>query len=327
LFSTKGISELTKSAILKKVSQFEIFNHYCKPFTQLGVKFTSELRASDGKSCAIVEMPSKFLIYKDFVTSETYSCFTYVQHKYNCTEEESLIIIQNDFNLKEKESKIIFAPSLNYVGLKDAPEKRSSVKLPITKRSWNNQDTYWQQYELEIPILKFFDVVPLMHLMYEKDGLIKTMYSYSSSDPAYSYEHKKGLRKVLRPFTERSNKWISNVPRDVYSGYNQLEHTGKLLIITSSLKDVMIWRKVGLNAIAPQGESIIPSKQMIEALSYRFDRILLNYDNDKAGIKNMEKAKELLGLSWFGVDHKDPSDFVKNEGFNKQKLLKFIKNA
>jgi hypothetical protein len=327
MFTTRGKAELTKTAILQRVSELDIFKYYCSSFSQVGKKFPSELRNDNYPSCSIIQMPSGVYIYKDFAESGTHTCFTYVQSKFFCTEEEALNIICNDFNLTKVVPIRLPPPSLNYVGLRDVPENRTITQIPIKKRSWCDQDTYWNRYHIPREMLDFYEVVPLQNIWSKYEEELKVIYYYKPSDPAYSYEHGNGMRKILRPNVGKELKWMSNLPRNVYSGWKQLDETGDILIITKSLKDVMIWRMAEINGIAPQSESVKPTEGFVNLLKSKYSRIYTNFDPDPAGIKGKE-AWEEFGISGFNVpEKKDISDLVEARGFDLQQIRNLIPNA
>ncbi len=272
-------------------------------------------------------MPSGVYIYKDFAEGHTHTCFTYVQSKFFCTEEEALNIICNDFNLTKVVPIRLPAPSLNYVGLRDGPEKRTITQIPIKKRSWCEQDTYWDRYHIPREMLDFYEVIPLQNIWSKYEEELKVIYYYKPSDPAYSYEHGNGMRKILRPNVGRDLKWMSNLPRNVYSGWKQLDETGDILIITKSLKDVMIWRMAEINGIAPQSESVKPTEGFVNLLKSKYSRIYTNFDPDPAGVKGKE-AWEEFGIGGFNVpEKKDVSDLVEARGFDLQQIRNLIPNA
>jgi hypothetical protein len=327
MFGTRGKAELNKEAILSRVSQLDIFKHYCPTFEQVGKKFPSVLRKDNDPSCCIIQMPSGVYIYNDFTEKLILTCFGFVQKKFNCTAEESLNIICNDFNLTKVIPNRLPTPSLNYVGIKDSPLYRRTTKLPIKRREWLKSDTYWEDYYIPREILNKYNVVPVSHIWKEELDMLKPIYFYKPSNPAYSYEHGNGLRKILQPYAPKDLKWISNLPRDTYSGWDQLDDSGDLLIITKSLKDVMIWRMAGINAIAPQSESVRPSEGMINLLKLRFNRLLLNFDPDKAGIEGAENWLKFGVVNFNVPNEKDISDLVKARGFDSQEIINLIPNA
>jgi DNA primase len=151
-------------------------------------------------------------------------------------------------------------------------------------------------------------------------------YKYKDNifDPAYSYEEGEEFRKILRPYN-KPYKWTSNVPRRYYQGYKQLDQTGDILIVTSSLKDVMIWRLFGYNAICPTGETVFLTQNALELLSYRFKKIILNYDNDNEGVQQSLKVMKEFKINYILTpDYKDISDYIYFQGYEKTKQL--IKN-
>ena len=82
----------------------------------------------------------------------------------------------------------------------------------------------------------------------------------------------------------------------------------------------------GLNAVAPSSESTFCSDKQIEEFKNRFKHILVIYDQDKAGKRNMAKIRhQYPELNYFVIpkdyDSKDFSDLVKHYGANKVKVF------
>ena len=82
--------------------------------------------------------------------------------------------------------------------------------------------------------------------------------------------------KIYRPHSlTRKDKWRNNCGTYDLQGLAQLPDKGKLLIITKSLKDIMVLYEYGYTAVAPQSEhSSIPTSLM-ENLKGRFDKIII----------------------------------------------------
>ena len=106
--------------------------------------------------------------------------------------------------------------------------------------------------------------------------------------------------------------------------------SGEDLVITKSLKDVMVLYEYGITAIAPCSENVFVNETQYQKLKSKFKNIFLNYDNDEAGIKAMCKIKKqypelkVLFLPRHGGD-KDISDFRKMHGH--KKTLELINNV
>jgi DNA primase len=99
-------------------------------------------------------------------------------------------------------------------------------------------------------------------------------------------------------------------------GEKQLPKTHEWLIITKSLKDVMLFRRYGIPAIALQGEANVPDNDLIDKFGKRFEKIIMFYDNDKQGILSMQKAKKLIPCVWIPRKYKvkDITDYYKAYG-------------
>jgi DNA primase len=125
--------------------------------------------------------------------------------------------------------------------------------------------------------------------------------------------------KIYRPFADKYAKWRNNLTENDIQGYKELPKTGDLLIITKSLKDVMCLHEMGYNAISPSSESTFIPEKALNALFRRFKRILICFDRDVAGIRNMRKVSLKTGLKCLIVHKKwhakDISDAIKLNGF------------
>jgi hypothetical protein len=136
--------------------------------------------------------------------------------------------------------------------------------------------------------------------------------------------------KIYRPLSKsREDKWRSNCTKYDIQGWEQLPDEGDLLIITKSLKDIMVLRRFNVFSIAPHSEvSLLPESVLNEAKN-RFKRILVLYDNDDAGRKGALEMKEKYTLETIEIPShyldiygvKDISDFVREFGEKKTQEL------
>ena len=84
----------------------------------------------------------------------------------------------------------------------------------------------------------------------------------------------------------------------------------------------MCWRKFGYNAVAPHSEGLSSWKDKIKILQSRFDRVILNFDNDSAGIKAAKEVLKEFNLEEFYFEIKDLSDTFKE--LKEEKTLEII---
>lgn len=121
-------------------------------------------------------------------------------------------------------------------------------------------------------------------------------------------------------------RFLSNWTAKMIQGAKQLPKTGDFLVITKSMKDVMTLASFGITAIAPNSETLFLSEEQYEKVKKRFKRIILLYDNDLAGISNMNKIRKSfkdISCVWIPRKYaKDISDFRKKYGEeNTRKLI------
>ena len=132
--------------------------------------------------------------------------------------------------------------------------------------------------------------------------------------------------KIYRPYSlYRKDKWRTNCSTIDVQGFEQLPENGDLLIITKSLKDVMVLYKLGYNAVALQSENDKLNYKIYQNLSERFKRIVILFDNDEPGILNAEIFSERYGIPYTFIPIsekiKDISDYIHYHGIDSAKNL------
>ena len=308
---------LHTDVILSKITEYDVFVYYCPSFKELNKKFCSELR-KDRSPTASVILWNKKLLYKDFGHAEhSFNCFEYIQCKYGCTFMESLQRIDCDFNLGLNAFKQEHLFSMGQQGSsgKQPDLKAASTFIRKKKRSWSSDDrNFWAKYFISKEILLIFEVEPISYYWVNENRF---------SCKTVTYAYKFGPRyKIYAPY-ESEYKWSSNVKSTDIQGLKQLPKTGKCLILTSSLKDIMCLKAAGFNAIALQSEMQMPDTNLIQNLYTRFEEIIVFYDNDYDNENNpgqtmAKKVCEEFNLSNVYIpdkyESKDPSDLVQNVG-------------
>lgn len=154
------------------------------------------------------------------------------------------------------------------------------------------------------------------------------------NNPIYIYSIPISNRfKWYRPKAVKTEKWGGTMSKYDILGYNALPKKGKVLIITSSLKDAMVIQSMGFPSIAPSSESTLLDKAFIKELKKRFKYIFVLMDDDCAGHASATKYEvdyKLLNLTPYGFNKfgKDISDATFNKSTKKIKqwLQKIIRH-
>ena len=323
MYNSESIIELNKDYILARVTEEQIFRKYCPVNFELNTAFCSPLREDTKPSFSIYEGLNG-IRYKDFATGESGSCFDFVTKIVN-TEGffNTLKRIANDFGLFNYKLNPLALASIVH---KDKIRKLTRKRISIKVRKWSKNDAeFWLQYHIPCKLLVTYNIVPVENYwINDKEDNDILVYRYNKTNPCYSFEFGSGVRKLYCPYS-RDFKWINNTNSGVYSGLYQLDKTGKVLVVTKSMKDVLVWKVLGFNAVAPQTEASELNSDVIKDIKERFNKVYINFDNDSTGKEWSKINAEKYGLEELFMPEedniKDISDYIKKKDMKKLKEL------
>jgi len=318
MYSTENVKEFTVLEILKSISEYDIFQYYIGRNFKIGT-ISSPFRKDKNPSFDIFYSPNTIrkIMYKDHGTGETGSCFDLVMRLYGVSFGQCLKIIDNDFQLNLNPFDFKMDLSKGYIGVTtgvDASKLHVPCKIRVCRRKWNTttDKDFWKPFGISVNTLKLFEVSPVSAVMVNN-----RWFRYRKDHPVYCYHFGNYMYKIYQPYSEEY-KWLTNCSQSVIQGWTQLPEKGEFVVITKSLKDVMVYHTLGISSIAPQAESVIPNADIIEKLSERFTYVISNYDYDRMGMLSSQKMRKQYGIQpiMFTPEYgsKDASDFVKNNG-------------
>jgi 5S rRNA maturation endonuclease (ribonuclease M5) len=280
LYSTKP--KITLEYINSYVSDYDIYCYYLGYKFIIGKVFNSPLREDNTPSFGIIQKNNGALIFNDFARNMSGDVVKFVQLLKNLnTRKEALELIHKDLILQGNRAssemlKVTFQP------IKKATKKIGVVRQPFTSTDLN----YWLKFNITEEILKFYEVASAKYVLTEDI----VSWVYTTENPCYVYKVYDKL-KTYRPLAHKNEKWLGSLTKNYILGYKQLPETGDLLIITKSLKDVMVLYSLGYTAISSSSEGVLLPISVMEDLQKRFKHIILLYDNDIAG---KEYANKIL---------------------------------
>lgn len=296
---------ITLDYILSKVTEYDIYARYIGQF-KIGFIYNSPFREDKNPSFGIFRSrKSGKLLFKDHGNGECGDVIKFVELYTGLTNYNDIL------------NRIVTDMSItNNTKLKSIKQYESKdTVIGVVRQDWTDVDKqYWSQFGITKETLIKFNVSSIKY--YLCDGIVKGI--YKNENPMYAYKVYDHF-KIYRPLADKYTKWRNNLaPYDI-QGYEQLPKKGDLLIITKSLKDVMCLYEMGYTAISPSSESTFLTPDVIDALKRRFKRILICFDRDISGVKNMRKISLKTGLKGFLVHKKwkakDISDAIKLNGF------------
>lgn len=319
MYSTKLSSTETLEDLLSKIDDYDIYAYYMGNFT-IGKLYNSPLRTDDKiPSFAIFKGRRGNLMFKDHGSGESGNAISFIKLIDHITDQQTL---------ERQLLKII--RSTKPTEIRNRTVVRSTdyiVDIGIVRQPFTKIDIdYWNQFNISLDTLNKFQVFSIKY--YLSNNIVKGI--YKDENPMYAYKVFDKF-KIYRPLASKYTKWRTNLTTSDVQGFAQIPEKGDLLIITKSLKDVMVLYEMGYTAISAASETTFIPEDILSGLKEKWKYIVLLYDRDKAGIQNARKYSKQYNLPAFFINKKfkskDISDAVKNCGFDniKQWLIKELK--
>lgn len=302
---------LTSRELLQKVPEEYIIAHYLKiSDIKQGNSYSSPFRDDKTPSFTIREVNGRFR-FRDHGIGFSGDIFEVLQKMYGRSFTDVIKMVQEDLIKEDKSPREIVQTS---------PVVREKVPIVFTPvfRKWLVRDQkFWAQFGITVETLQKFDVRPL-------DGLFLSghqLYMYVRDNVAYSYSFSSRYKFYFptRPKNGAKPRFLGNTTKNDIQGYDQLPEIGEIVVITKSLKDVMVFYEIGIPAVAPNGERMGIASEVIADLKTRFAHVVSLYDNDMTGKRGAIELKNQHDIKPFMIPEKykklgikDVSDFVKH---------------
>jgi hypothetical protein len=316
----------TKNLItdLNQIPREWVFEYYLNLKEKLSgqdVKILSIFNARDKVPSMFIyyDTISKSYKYKDFSSGNQGDSIELVKALFNMpTRGHATYKILNDYQIYIKN---------NTVAVVDIFYHDKYKVVDYEMRHWTNFDqTYWMAYKIGSKMLDRYNVIPLSFFTMSKLGLdgVEISYTFKRSY-VYGYFRNDGsLYKIYMP--KNTDKKFIKVENYI-QGIDQLRYDCKYLLITSSLKDLMAFNKLGISnieAIAPDSENTMIGEKAIGELKPHYEKIVVLFDNDDPGIKAAQRYKDKYGFNTILLPmEKDLSDSVKVHGIDKVREVLF----
>lgn len=322
-----SILNITKEYLLNRNTQETYMEHYLGvPISKKIIK--SPLRNDKKPTCSFYKNKKGDLYFKDFATKDSFNFVGVVQHKFGCSFYKALRIIANDFGY-------INDPNLNKnVSLikeysNSILNTNSNPTIQITNTEFSKEElNYWKQFGITLNTLKKFKIFSCKNVFL--NGCYLTSNNIYKPDFIFGYfrglnKNNEELWRIYFP-NRKEYRFLSNWKSTMIQGDKQLSKNNlDLLVITKSLKDVMCLYEFGISAIAPVSETVFLTEKQFEKIKSKFKKIVLFYDNDYAGIVNMNKIRKKYDVDCIFIPKKfkvkDISDFYKCYGFESTSKL------
>lgn len=261
------VSNLSRDYIYKTFSQESIFEAYGIPVVK--GNFVSPLRRDKSPTCAFQYYGNILRYYDNRPGEFSGDAIAMVMHLKKLSYQEALLDVYNTL-------KISSTNSCNYLNksklIELSPRKSTEIKLKFKEFSKKELE-YWNQYGISLDALKRFNIHSCTHLYTKnKDGDFENRMRDSEMCFAYIFAD----NSIKAYFPERKEyRFISN--SRWIQGIEYIDNP-ELLVITKSYKDVVCLSLFGIQAVAMQGESVLPPAKLVN----KYNCVYLA-DNDAPG--------------------------------------------
>lgn len=331
MITTADISYVDKHYVLTRVTQEEIFSFYMRRPLNFRGKFRSPLRKDKEPTCTISYHGDK-LYFRDWAENKSLDCFDFVGRLHKCSYGATLDHIVTDMGLAGREPNKEL-PGVFVNGGNEVKSSKKRIRVSIQGFTRTDAD-YLKQFYITRRVAEYYRCFSIERVWLER----RPHYRYRAEDPAIGYflgTDGSGDQRWKVYFYKRtsSSRFIGNTNR--INGWIQLPERGEVLIITKSMKDVMVLSHFGIPAIAMQSEMTMPYREIIDELRRRFTRIYTLYDFDRAGVQGAQRIRNRyeipalfltngrFGTRDFGA--KDISDFIRDRGIDTtERLLRYV---
>lgn len=316
------VEEINEEEILKRTTEYDIYSFYMPNKFEIGRITRSPFRRDDHPSFGIFKASKTgSLLFKDQATGQVGNCFKFVSILFDINYGKALQKIWDDIIQKEIVSEL-------GIKIRDYYKNKKTIVSVKRKNFTKTDDEYWSQYYIDRELLKKYDVSPIQKFWVNE---FISKFTYTKESPMYAYKIFNSF-KVYRPMSKlKKDKWRSGCGQYDIQGWKQLPDSGELLVITKSLKDIMVLSLFGIPAIAPHGENTLVPERTINEAKKRFKSLVMLYDYDDGGLAGVKKMQQEYDIPYkFIPKHyleiyevKDISDHIKEFGKDAtEKLLK-----
>lgn len=316
--------KITKELIESKISQETLMATYYGVPIHKGL-FKSKFRTDNNPTVCYYKNNKGRLIVKDFGSDFCGDWLYVVQYKFNCDFVKALLIAANDFGIVKNSTLVANPIKVESTILE--PVQSSIIQVEI--RSFQQYELdWWLSYGITENTLKRFKVFSCKNIWING----KLFHLETPNQKIFGYYG--GIKNNIELWRlyfagNRKFKFLSNWEKTKIQGLLP-KNGGNTLVITKSLKDVMLLYELGVTAIAPNSENLFVTDSQLEQLKQKFKNIVVCYDNDLPGIEGMNRIKKAHPeLKFIFIPRKygakDISDFYKK--YNKNKTLELINKA
>lgn len=312
------LADVSALEILERVDEYSLYCFYLDFEPVIGAKYRSRIRTGDDRASFGMyvrkhggDKPHEYMWKDQALPVPNYGdIFDLVQRLHPELENrlQAMIKVAQDFGLLEGTTAVTKQ-------LIVTPCTKEPSHIRIRSRPFSSTDlSYWKQFNVTPEILSKYLVKAVeFYYLFDSDVYPRSpyglMYAYQIFDKFQLYQPVP--KQFYMDWTELC------IP-----GFQQLSGQRELLVVTKSVKDIMCLRSLGIEAIAPRAENMIPSPDLIQWLK-QFKKVYILMDNDSKSSPHLYPFESVQIPIESG--EKDVTDYLKRYGVSQTlELLKTL---
>lgn len=261
------VSNLSRDYIYKTFSQEAIFEAYGIPVVK--GNFVSPLRRDKSPTCAFQYYGNTLRYYDNRPGEFCGDSISMVMHLKHLSYQEALLDIYKTMK-NSTPNECVTRKSIREFEV----VKKESTEIKINFKEFSNKELeYWKQYGIGLEALQRFNIRSCKHIYIKtkrgdfkncmREGEMCFIYIFADNSVKAYFPERETYRFIS------NSRWIQ--------GLEYLDNP-ELLVITKSMKDVICLSLFGIQAIAMQGESVLPPAWLVN----KYNCVYLA-DNDAPG--------------------------------------------
>lgn len=309
---------LSLKNILTRIDEYSLYCHYLGFDPEVRETYSSPIRVEgeDKKPSfsfynARPNLDIEFM-WKDGALDISGTIVQLIMCMYGLTFTQALVKLDVDFKLGFTNTTTVTQERIRIVK-KPKPKVDATIAIVSKKYFTPQAKEFWLSFGISPETLKRYNVTQLESAVING----KDCY-YSQASFAYRIGEK---YKIYSPFNEQF-KFLNNFPGTYAEGFSQLKKKSDLLIITKSLKDIMVLHELGYEAVSPKSETTMLPKEYFKWFDTHYKQVVILFDNDMKhnGEKYPYDKKYIPTIS----ECKDVSDYMKK--FKKKETAIMLKS-
>lgn len=265
---------LSLSSILKRIDEYGLYCHYLGFDPEIRETYSSPIREGDVKPSfsfynAYPGLEIEFM-WKDGALDKSGTILQLVMYMYNITFAQALKKIDADFKLGFTD------------GTYNVIEKKLIIKKPKYKEASTIEVVSKKHFTpVGIEFRKSFGISNKTLCLYNVTQLESSVINgvvCQHHDITFAYRI--GTKYKIYSPLKSIFKFLNNYPATYSEGFIQLTKTNDLLIITKSMKDVMVLHELGYEALSPRSETSLLPKEYFKWFGTNYNQIIVLFDND-----------------------------------------------